>query len=163
MATIEDIGTPGQPLAVPPLTEWQAAVRDAITETSDADAWIGWTPAVAGGTVTSSSCFYHRSRGGLVTVSIHLTLSAVSGSMTIAVPVPALAPGKDVLPTLLTDAATAIHAGLSTVTSAGVVTVYAAGGAAGGAARALSPTVPFTWMTGDMIDISGTYHAAPTP
>lgn len=30
MATIDDIGTPGSPLDTPPLTEWQAAVRDAI-------------------------------------------------------------------------------------------------------------------------------------
>lgn len=30
MATIDDIGTPGAPLDSPPLTEWQAAVRDAI-------------------------------------------------------------------------------------------------------------------------------------
>lgn len=31
MASIADIGVPGQPLSTPPLTEWQAAVRDAIT------------------------------------------------------------------------------------------------------------------------------------
>ena len=28
MATINDIGVPGQPLSTPPLTAWQAAVRD---------------------------------------------------------------------------------------------------------------------------------------
>ena len=30
MATVDDIGTPGAPLSEPPLTEWQAAVRDAV-------------------------------------------------------------------------------------------------------------------------------------
>lgn len=30
MATIDDVGVPGQPLSTPPLTEWQKAVRDAI-------------------------------------------------------------------------------------------------------------------------------------
>lgn len=33
MATINDIGIPGQPLGTPPLTAWQAAVRDALTDT----------------------------------------------------------------------------------------------------------------------------------
>lgn len=31
MATIDDIGTPGAPLSTPPLTAWQAAVRDMLT------------------------------------------------------------------------------------------------------------------------------------
>lgn len=31
MATLADIGIPGQPLGTPPLTAWQAAVRDALT------------------------------------------------------------------------------------------------------------------------------------
>jgi len=31
MATVADIGTPGAPMDSPPLTEWQAAVRDALT------------------------------------------------------------------------------------------------------------------------------------
>lgn len=30
MASINDIGTPGSPMDTPPLTEWQAAVRDAL-------------------------------------------------------------------------------------------------------------------------------------
>lgn len=30
MGTIDDIGVPGQPMNNPPLTEWQAAVRDAL-------------------------------------------------------------------------------------------------------------------------------------
>lgn len=30
MATVDDIGVPGQPLSTPPLTAWQAAVRDRV-------------------------------------------------------------------------------------------------------------------------------------
>lgn len=33
MATVDDIGVPGQPLNTPPLTAWQAAVRDRLNST----------------------------------------------------------------------------------------------------------------------------------
>lgn len=46
MATINDIGTPGAPLSTPPLTGWQAAVRDALTVTQSAvTLGGGWTGA----------------------------------------------------------------------------------------------------------------------
>lgn len=46
MASINDIGVPGQPLNTPPLTEWQKAVRDVLGSDTPLNARVKATNAV---------------------------------------------------------------------------------------------------------------------
>ncbi len=163
MASINDIGTPGSPMDTPPLTEWQAAVRDNFNSHAGDinalianDRWLPWTPTLTGGTASVVSCYYRRSSGGLVTIDAQFTIAAITGSLTFSLPVPVI--GKSSTMALLTDSGSAFFDGVASL-AASTATVYGTGGT-GGALRMLTAAVPFAWAAGDAIGVFASYRAA---
>lgn len=162
MATVNDIGVPGQPLSTPPLTAWQAAVRDALNANSDADTWKSWTPTIAGGTVSAVDAKYRRTPGGLLIFSMQATVATVTGNWSFTLPVNAvirtvgaagLYPAGGLWPGTWNVAA---NSALCNVYAHNVVGAYIK-------IVALSATIPAAWAAGDMIFVAGQYRVAPLP
>ena len=163
MGTIADIGVPGQPLKTPPLTAWQAAVRDMLNAQAASDAWTSWTPSITGATASVVDARYRRTRGGLLTVNASFTLTAVTGSFTFTLPVAA---SKQANGTgMLSDANGGTYWGLASVGAGTTVCYVYPMNAAGtyGAVALTSATVPFTWEAGDKIHVSLSCQCAPLP
>lgn len=152
---INAIGVPGQPLGTPPLTVWQAAVRDHL----NTDKWIAWTPTFSGFTVSSSDARFRRTPGGLVDIDVHLTVATVTGHSSFSLP---YASQKRAMGACgLEDvSAVAVYLGIAIYAS---TVVYVQSIGANGIRTNLTPTSPFTWQPGDLIHLTGSYAAAPNP
>ena len=161
MTTIADIGVPGQPLGSPPLTAWQAAVRDAINKVTGGDVWTSWTPSINGGTVSAADCRYLRTPGGLLTFDAHLTIATITGNFSFSLPT-AVIPAKSYGTAALDDANGSNYLGITRITGNPAATcgVYSLG--TNSAWVPLAPTVPFTWVAGDAIHVTGQYRCAAT-
>lgn len=84
MATIDDVGIPGQPLSNPPLTAWQAAVRDAIkvNQTASAQQVITLTPSASWDHYAGYTQCQLVVQGGFATLVGHIRRSGPDFSMT---------------------------------------------------------------------------------
>jgi hypothetical protein len=152
MASINDIGVPGQPLATPPLTAWQAAVRDKL---NNADVWQTYAPTVGGAAYSSLQAWWARS-GNVVIVSIKATVSSVSGAISFGTPKPAdpanVGAGLGV--------ARMICAGgnyFGMVSLSGTSTLAVDSFGANGVRVVITPTVPATWAAGNTITFVVSY------
>lgn len=163
VATIADIGVPGQPLSTPALTAWQAAVRDLLNKHAAADVWTAYTPTITGGTASATDCRYQRTPGGRVTLNGTVTLSTVTGSLLIGLPVAATKEAHGIC--YIQDADGQAYLGLARIPAGGsTATVYVLGAAGSYATIALiSATVPHTWAAGDKASINLIYQCAPLP
>lgn len=158
MATIDDIGTPGAPLSTPPLTEWQAAVRDSLK----GPPWQPWSPTLAGFTASAVDCVYRRTHDGLVVAIGAFTVSAVTAASTFTLPVAAT---RQAIGELQIDLAgyqftgwVRVSAGSS---SAYLIVHYAA---ADYTRRVyVSPGVPATWAPNTPMTFNIVYQCAPLP
>lgn len=157
MATINDIGVAGQPLGTPPLTAWQAAVRDHL----NTDVWTSWIPTPTGFTVSSTDCRYRRTPGGLVTIDAHFTVATVTANSSFTLPVP---PARRSFGTCVLEDNTpssVAHLGLAYFATGGPCTVQWIG--TNGMRNVLTASTPFTWAAGDLIHVFAQYPAAPAP
>lgn len=160
--SIDAIGVPGQPLNTPPLTVWQAAVRDAIHAVEAdlaTDKWTAWTPTYTNLTVSAADARFRRTPGGMVDIDVHLTIATVTGHSSFSLP---YAAQKRVMAACgLEDvSASAVHLGIA-IYAGPIVYVQSIG--ANGLRTNLSASSPFTWAAGDLIHLTGSYSATPDP
>lgn len=89
--SIDGIGVPGQPLGTPPLTVWQAAVRDAIKANETGLAVL--TPSAGWVDYTTAPGMYVTRQGRLVTIDAALSptsnLAVTAGSGIVIATIPA--------------------------------------------------------------------------
>ena len=171
MASVNDIGVPGTPMAAPPLTAWQDAVRDALngsdvpvnSRLAESDTWTSWVPTITGGTVSASDCRYRRTRGGLFTINASLTIATVTGALAFSIPVAAMK--QAVGNAYMVDANGGSVPGMARIgagaTTCNVWPFNAAGTYA--TIAVTSATVPFTWEAGDSIHVNIAYQCVPLP
>lgn len=158
MATIDDIGVSGQPLNNPPLTAWQAAVRDKLNAHDGGDTWNTYLPTPTNFTIQSSLMRYQVTPGGLVTISGQITIATMSTSPSFSLP-PGLTSGVVLpLPFMITQTGSTLFPGIAYL--GGGVALYCYPTTAGGAVRPITATAPFTWKAGDLLHFAGTYRAA---
>jgi hypothetical protein len=157
VATINDIGVPGQPLGTPPLTEWQDAVRNAIQTQQDEAAFYPWSPSFTNMTVSTSDCVYRKS-GDFVVALGSLTISAITGTPTLTLP---FAPARISNGIVWFSPAGLHHTGMircgTGTTSATLWAVDAS--AAYGKLVQISATIPATWASGNLIQFEISYQS----
>lgn len=158
MATIDDIGVPGQTMDTPPLTEWQAAIRDAVKAQQNGDVWTPWTPTPTACTLQASSCFYRATPGGLVSVTLTLTIATMGTNPQLTLPPGLTAASVQPISAMLFSAGTNYWPAIAYV--GGNLQVYCHPTTAGGPQRSITATAPFTWKATDQLYISGSYRKA---
>ena len=155
--SIDAIGVPGQPLNNPPLTVWQAAVRDTLHAFDNGDTAVPWTPTASGMVIKSSTCLFKRTPHKWVTVAAVIEITSMGSNPTFTLPA-GMTVGAWTQPAslLITDLGTTYYQGTALVVG-GDVQLFALP-AAGGPVRGITPTVPFTWANGDLVHVNGTIH-----
>lgn len=154
---------------VPTAAIFNTHVRDNLKAIGDA--WTSYTPtwtssgtapAIGNGSLTGD---YMRA-GALVIFRIVLTMGGTTtygtGTYSLSLPVAAATGiGRQVLTGGARDAsATADYVIHGVITDASTtVSLRALPGTAGNALANMSPTVPFTWASSDVLTIGGTYEA----
>lgn len=130
----------------------------------DTGEWTSWTPTynnISGGTVEFAE---YTQIGKTVHFKINRTVTSVSGDVTITLPVTAPAATNTATPigtVLFTDNGAAVYTGVVTQESTSTMKLraIAAGGTYASTAN-VSSSVPFSWGSGDLISLHGTYEAA---
>lgn len=127
--------------------------------------WVSFTPSWGGLTVTTgTNDAKYAQIGKTVIFSAKFTFgasSAVTGSLTLTLPVAGRATGSGIFAGVFSDTGTNDFIATPVMTSATVLTLYATNAAGTYASRtATSSTIPFTWVSGDIIYVSGVYEAA---
>lgn len=139
-------------LTTPTLTT--PVVNGAVTGTTFG-AWTAYTPTLAGFTTSAMTASY-KQVGKTVHVSFSATVSAVSGTMTVNLPVNAIRASGFVGTVTAGDAGTANHVGAVTLSSVSAAWFIPAPSSAG----LYAASVPFVWAAGDSIAFTLTYEAA---
>jgi ribosomal protein S8E len=116
--------------------------------------WAGASvnPAIGNGSLTGK----YTKAGNTVTVNITMTAGSTTtfGTGTWTFALPFNASESHALTALMIDTGTAFYIGAA-ATSTGVVQIDSHGGS-----TPVASTVPFTWATGDVVIITGTYRIA---
>jgi len=134
------------------------------------DAWTSynptWTgsvtnPAIGNGTIVGASVQAGKLTHVRVRVTAGSTTTFGSGSYSLSLPVSKLAadPGR-FLVVIVDTSAGGTFQGATYNVSGTTAPIAVDNGTAGGALAAISPTVPYTMATTDIIDLVGTYEAA---
>lgn len=155
MAPITAHGQPTDPLANPSLSAWSGSAAAHL----GTDTWTSWTPTLTGFTASSIDAKFRKTPGGLCTIDVHITVSAVSGHSSFTLPYAASKRQFGVCG--LEDINGSVFLGV-TIFASTLVYVQALG-ASNGIRAILSPTIPFTWAAGDLIHVSDSYQCAPAP
>lgn len=158
MASINDIGTPGAWLNDPPLTEWQAAVRDKLNAHDVGDVWQVYIPTATNFTIQSSIMYYRLTPGGMVTIAGQVTIQTMGTSPSLSLPPGMTSPVLVPVPFLISQAGVTIHPGVAYL-GAGI-DMYVLPTTAGGGVRPISAVTPFAWKAGDILHVSATYPRA---
>lgn len=117
-------------------------------------AYASYTPAVTGFTTSAMTAWY-KQVGKMVTVHFSATVSAVSGSMSIPLPVTAIRTNGHLGMATAGDAGVANYVGAAFLASTTLVQIIPAPSSAG----IYAPTIPFTWNAGDTLGFTITYEA----
>lgn len=165
MGSVNDIGVAGKPLNQPPLTAWQAAVRNAFNSsdlTVDARIakgapWAQWTPTLAGAAYSAVAAWWAKTT--FVHLTVKATVTSVSGDISFTLPTPAHA---DAVGSAIGTARLVSNGAgyFAHVYLGGATTLFVRCAGVMGQITAISPTVPNTWKVGDLIMFTASY---PTP
>lgn len=125
-------------------------------------AWSTYTPTLTNTTAPVTSARFAR-EGRVVHFAVVLTLTGaqVSGLIGISLPVAAVSVNTGDFAALMVDTGVATYVGVAILGTTSRVDISAEN-AAGTYTTTTAPsaTIPFTWATGDVIRLSGTYEAA---
>jgi hypothetical protein len=121
-------------------------------------AWTTFTPALTGCTGTAAGRYIKMGR--LVVFDVLLTITAVTGQITIALPFTAAAARMPCYQGTFTDIGSATYGTICIATTTVVSTYVINTAGAYGSATATGANIPFTWAANDLVELHGAYEAA---
>lgn len=139
--------------------EWPAHSQALANKLEAADAWTVWTPAATNCVIKSADCRYQVTPGGLITLSMLVTITSMGTAPTLGMP-PGLATAFS-QPVSCALYSTGVNEwpGIAKV-EGGQVWMFCHPTTAGASQRNIAAAAPFTWKTNDQIFISGTCRKA---
>ena len=120
--------------------------------------WTTYTPALTGCTGTAAGRYIKMGR--LVVFDVLLTITAVTGQITIALPFTAAAARMPCYQGTFTDIGSATYGTICIATTTVVSTYVINTAGAYGSATATGANIPFTWAANDLVELHGAYEAA---
>lgn len=117
--------------------------------------WTSYVPVLVGFTTSAMTAWY-KQVGKTVTVAFSATIDAVSGPMTIPLPVTAIRTNGHVGMATAGDNGVANYVGAAILSTTSAVQIIPAPSSAG----VFTTTIPFTWNAGDTVQFEITYEAA---